>query len=219
MNLGYSWGDDRSNVAENRRRLASRGHFDASKLVIMKHVHGSHVHRIGESPPDPAEADGLVSDRAGAVLGALAADCVPALFADPHARVAGSCHAGWRGAMADIAANVVARMAELGAAPRNVRVALGPSIGPCCFEVGDEVIARFRSAFGELPNMVVDGPRKRHIDLRVVLRRSLERAGLRPEHIDSAAPCNKCEPSRFFSYRRDGKAGGCHLAFIGLTHE
>jgi copper oxidase (laccase) domain-containing protein len=111
---------------------------------------------------------------------------------------------------------VIARLQALGARPDRVRVALGPSIGPCCFEVGPEVVAAFRDALGEVPGLVVAGPRKDHIDLRVATRAVLERAGVAPAHIDDRPPCTRCEPDRFFSYRRDGRAGGIHMAFIGM---
>jgi polyphenol oxidase len=138
------------------------------------------------------------------------------LFADPVARVIGSAHAGWRGTVGGVATNVIARMVELGASAANIRVALGPSIGPCCFEVGPEVVDEFRAVFGEVPGMVVAGPKKDHIDLRVAMRAQLERAGIAPGHIDNAPPCTRCEGDRFFSYRRDGKEGGVHMGFIAM---
>jgi YfiH family protein len=214
LNLGYRWGDDRAAVDENRRLLAAHVGYPPDALQVTKHVHGTRVWQVGEPLPDPPEFDGLVTDRAGPVLGAFAADCIPILFADPRARVIGACHAGWRGTVAGVAPNVLARMIELGARPADVRVALGPSIGPCCFEVGPEVVDAFRAAFGDVPGMVVRGPNKDHIDLRRAMRASLERAGVAPAHIDDAPPCTKCEAERFFSYRRDGMEGGVHMGFI-----
>jgi hypothetical protein len=216
LNLGYRWGDEQASVDANRRRLAEHAGYDADELVVTKHVHGTRVWRIGEPLPDPPEFDGLVSDEPGAVLGAFAADCIPMIFADPVARVCGACHSGWRGTVAGVARNVVTRMVEAGATPPNIRVALGPSIGPCCLEVGDEVVDAFRAELGDLPGLVVDGPRKHHIDLRVATRVILEAAGVAPDHIDDTPPCTKCEPDRFFSFRRDGTGGGVHMGFIGL---
>ncbi len=217
LNLGRRWGDDPDLVDENRRLLAVHVGYDPAQLVATKHVHGTAVWCVGEPLPDPAEFDGLVCDRPGPVLGAFAADCIPMVFADPVARVCGAAHSGWRGTVGGVAANVVARMAECGSRPADVRVALGPSIGPCCFEVGPEVVAEFRAAFGDVPGLVVAGPRKDHLDLRVATRVVLERAGVRAEHVDAAPPCTRCEPERFFSYRRDGKDGGVHMGFIGLA--
>ena len=217
LNLGFRWGDDRAAVEENRRLLAAHVGYDPDQLQVTKHVHGTAVWAVGEPLPEPPEFDGLVCDQPGPVLGAFAADCIPMLFADPVARVAGACHAGWRGTVGGVARNVVTRMGEKGSRPADIRVALGPSIGPCCFEVGPEVVAEFRAAFGELRGLVVAGPRKEHLDLRVATRALLEAAGVAPEHIDGRPPCTKCEPERFFSYRRDGMEGGVHMGFIGLT--
>ncbi|HEY5937236.1 MAG TPA: peptidoglycan editing factor PgeF [Kofleriaceae bacterium] len=217
LNLGKRWGDDAENVDANRRILAEHVGYDPEQLVATRHVHGTNVYRVGEPLGRDAEFDGLVCDRTGPVLGAFAADCVPILFADPVARVCGAAHAGWRGTVAGVAKRVLERMAELGSKPADVRVALGPSIGPCCFEVGPEVVAEFRGALGEVPGLVVPGPNKDHIDLRVATRAMLERAGVRPEHIDDRPPCTRCEGDPFFSYRRDGKDGGVHMGFIGLV--
>lgn len=217
LNLGVSWGDDRALVETNRRLLAEHVGYDPAAVRMARHVHGTEVWTVGQPLADDARFDGLVTDRAGAVLAAFAADCIPLLFAEPDARVCGAAHAGWRGTVAGIAANMVARMQALGARADRIRVALGPSIGPCCFEVGPEVVAAFRGAFGEVAGMIVRGPHKDHVDLRVAMRAELERAGVVPDLIDARPPCTRCEPERFFSYRRDGQAGGVHMAFIGLT--
>jgi hypothetical protein len=217
LNLGYKWGDDRANVDENRRRLAEHAGYTPEALQPMRHAHGTNVWKVGEPLAESAEFDGLVTDREGPVLPAFAADCIPLLFADPDARVCGAAHAGWRGTVNGIAANVVGRLVEMGARADRIRVALGPSIGPCCFEVGPEVVAEFRAAFGDVPGMVMKGPKKDHIDLRVATRTVLERARVSPQHIDDKPPCTRCEAERFFSYRRDGKDGGVHMAFIAMT--
>ncbi len=217
LNLGMRWGDDKEHVETNRRLLAEAAGYAPAQLQVMRHVHGTNVWRVGEPLTDGAEFDGLVCGEVGPVLSAFAADCIPMLFADPVARVCGAAHAGWRGTVAGVATNVVRRMGELGARPENIRVALGPSIGACCFEVGPEVVAEFRARFGELPGLVVRGPHKDHIDLRVASRAVLEAAGVRPENIDDRPPCTRCEGDRFFSYRRDGRDGGVHMAFIGLV--
>ncbi len=214
LNLGKRWGDDEANVLENRRRLAEAAGYDPAQLQATKHVHGTVVWRVGE--PEVPECDGLVTDQVGPVLGAFAADCIPILFADPKARVIGAAHAGWRGTVGRVAKNVIERMRELGSDPKDIRVALGPSIGACCFEVGPEVVAAFRDKLGDVPGLVVTGPHKDHVDLRVALRASLERVGVR--EVDAEPPCTRCNPDRFFSYRRDGKDGGMHMGFIGLRH-
>lgn len=216
LNLGKSWGDDPALVDANRALVAAAAGYQAAALQAMKHVHGTAVWRVGEPEPTPAEFDGLVCDRPGPVLGAFAADCMPLLFADPVARVCGAAHAGWRGTVAGVAARVVERMVELGSSPSDVRVAIGPSIGPCCFEVGPEVVAEFRGRFGALAGLVVDGPVREHVDLRVALTATVREAGVPTAQVDATPPCTRCHPERFFSYRRDGRAGGIHMGFIGL---
>lgn len=234
LNLGTRWGDARANVDENRRRLANFAGYDADALVAMRHVHGTAVWAVGEAMGESAEFDGLVCDRPGPVLGAFSADCVPMLFVDPVAQVIGAAHAGWRGAIGaalpggagsepslltsgqSVASNVIRRMVERGAQAAQIRVALGPSIGPCCFEVGAEVAAQFRDALGDVAGLVITGANKPHVDLRIALRAVLERTGVRSQHIDDNPPCTKCHPDRFFSYRRDGVEGGVHMAFISI---
>jgi polyphenol oxidase len=214
LNLGFRWGDNAAHVEQNRQILASFVGYPADALQVTKHVHGTNVWRVGEPLPEPAEFDGLVTDRRGPVLGAFAADCMPIVFADPDAKVAGACHAGWRGTVDGVAENVVARMIELGAAAAQIRVAIGPSIGPCCFEVGPEVVAQFEAKFGVIPGVKVSGPNKEHLDLRLVMRHALQSVGVLAENIDDEPPCTKCNPDRFFSYRRDGIAGGVHMGFV-----
>ncbi len=217
LNLGKRWGDDPANVDANRRLLAAHAGYNPAQLIATRHVHGVDVWRVGEPLADDAEFDGLVCDRPGPVLGAFAADCIPVLFADPDARVCGAAHAGWRGTVHGVGPNVIARMVEAGARADRIRVALGPSIGPCCFEVGPEVVDLFRAALGDLPGLVVRGPVKDHLDLRIASRALFERAGVKPEHLDDRPPCTRCEGDRFFSYRRDGLEGGVHMAFIGIV--
>lgn len=216
LSLGFRDGHERDLVDANRRRVAEHAGFDIAGLVVAQPVHGVEVRYVDADLPDPVKLDGLVSDRPGVTTGALSADCIPMLFADPVARVCGSAHSGWRGTLNRIAANMVERMRALGSRPEDIRVALGPSIGPCCFEVGPEVVDAFREAHGALPGMIVPGPRRDHIDLHLVARTVLAQAGVDPAHIDGAPPCTKCDPARFFSYRRDGLGGGMHMSFIGL---
>jgi hypothetical protein len=217
LNLGYRWGDDPANVAENRRRVAVAAGYDPERLQVTRHVHGTRVWVVGDPAPDPPEFDILVDDRPGDVLGAFAADCIPIVFADPVARVVGAAHAGWRGTVAGAAPIAVRALEErFGARAADVRVALGPSIGPCCFEVGPEVVDAFRAALPGVDGLVVPGPHKDHIDLRLATRTLLERAGVRPEHIDDRPPCTRCDAERFFSFRRDGMEGGVHMGFVGI---
>ena len=216
LNLGHRWGDDPANIQRNRELVCEHGGFLFENLVVTKHVHGTEVWTLGDRLPDPPEFDGMVANEPGKVLGAFAADCIPLVFADPEARICGAAHAGWRGTVGRVAVNVVKAMVKLGARAENIRVVLGPHIGPCCLEVGSEVVEEFQKAFPGAEGLIVAGPVKEHIDLRVATRVQLEEAGVTSAHIDDTLPGTKCHADRFFSYRRDGQAGGVHMGYIGL---
>ena len=211
LNLSAKWGDDPERVRENRRRLAAAGDFDAAQLYTARQVHGAGVVAVGAGDAPEAiaarEADALVSDVPGVVLGVVTADCVPILVTDGAGRVA-AIHAGWRGTVADVVGRAVDALVALGARRPSLRAALGPSICARCFEVGPEVAAVFR----ELDGAVDDRGAKPHVDLRRANAALLGRAGVRT--IDAEPPCTMCEPARFYSYRRDGAGIGQHLGFI-----
>lgn len=213
LNLLYKWGDERARVDENRRRFAAAGGFAVERLYTARQVHGDAVVtvRAGDRPEDVAtrEADALVSDVSGVALAIGTADCVPILLSDGAGRV-GAAHAGWRGTVADVAGRVVDAMVALGARADTISAALGPSICPRCFEVGPEVA----EAFAAISGSVIPGGAKPHVDLRRANRVMLERAGVPAAAIDDAPPCTMCEPTRFFSYRRDGAGIGQHLGFV-----
>ena len=217
LNLSTSWGDEASAVAENRCRVAKAGGFDGERLYLARQVHGAVCARVdGHTPAElrGVEADALVATTAGSAVGVLTADCVPILFSDGEGRVAAA-HAGWRGTVAGVAAAALEKLVVSGARRERVRAALGPSIGPCCFEVGEEVAAAFESL---APASIVRGPGKPHVDLRRANRDLLMAAGLGSEQIDATAPCTYCERERFFSYRRDGRGIGQILSFIVVGH-
>jgi YfiH family protein len=214
LNLGMKWGDARENVLENRRRLLAAS--GASVIHLASQVHGARIVpvRPGDDPAEIArqEADGVCSDGTGIAVGIYVADCVPALFADPRTGAYAAVHAGWRGTIAGVLGAAIATLAErYGSRPSDLRVALGPAIGPCCFEVGPEVAAVFAAS------AVIERPgRKPHVDLKRAQREQLLGAGVQAAHIDASAACTMCDPEdRFFSYRRDAGHTGQHAAFIG----
>lgn len=208
-NLGRSWGDDAVCVDENLHRVATDAGFAAAKLCQVVQVHGRTALPMQQPERRQREADAMVSD-AELVLGVLSADCVSILLADGRGRV-GAAHAGWRGTAAGIAGSAVAELTALGARPAELRAVLGPSIGPCCFEVKDDVAAAFAAV---CPDSVQRRQGRIFVDLWRTNRALLLAAGLCAEHIDAAPPCTVCDGRRFFSYRRDGAGIGQHLAFI-----
>lgn len=162
LNLGLHVGDRAGDVLENRRRAAAAAGADLDELVVAEQVHGSAVAVVG--PADRGRgarelgdavpgADALVTAAAGPVLVTLVADCVPIVLVDPSAGVLATVHAGWRGTVARAAAATVRAMAALGADPASMVAGLGPAVAPHAYEVGPEVVAAFRRAFGD----AVDG--------------------------------------------------------------
>lgn len=195
LNLGLLTDDTEDAVVENRRRLAAALGFEPGQVVFARQVHGTRLidHRI-ESPEGVVEADGHVVSEPGLAPLVFAADCLPVALAGPKG--VAMVHAGWRG----LAGGVLAAGAE---AVEATRAAIGPGIGPCCYEVGEEVL----SAFGGLGEGVARG---RMLDLSEVARRLLAAAGV--EQVESAGLCTSCEEELFFSHRRDegrtGRQGG-----------
>ncbi len=214
LNLGDRWGDEPASVQENLRRVADDAGFGESPLCLVSQVHSAEVVQVLQPEQRQRQADGMVTEQP-LCLGVCSADCASLLYADGAGRVA-AVHAGWRGTLAGIASSAVQALLQLGASIAKLRVALGPCIGPCCFEVKEDVAGHFRQ---RLPDAVLHrtdahGATHLFVDLRRANRQILEAAGVRPEHIDDAAPCTHCDPQRFFSYRRDGAGIGQHLAFI-----
>lgn len=192
LNLSVVVGDERASVIRNRA-IAGAAVGRTEIWSRVKQVHGATVLRAPDpgSGPRP-EADGLHTDDPARTIAVTAADCVPVLLAAPG-RVAAA-HAGWRG----LVAGIVERTAEAVGA---VDAWAGPAIGPCCFEVGAEVVEAFRERFG--PEAVADA---RHVDLWAAYTIAARRAGV--ERAYAARICTSCHPQLFFSHRRDrGRTG------------
>jgi len=195
LNLGRMTDDDPGRVEENRRRLLGEVDGEAGRLTLNRQTHSATVHRAragGRGEP----GDGLWTDDAGVPMLALAADCLPLAVVrrggeQPAAAVL---HVGWRGLLSGI---VEAGAAALGG---RQEAAIGPGIGPCCFEVGEEVAQPFRARFG------ADVMRGRNLDLWTAAERALREAGV--ERVERVDLCTSCNPELFFSHRRDaGRTG------------
>jgi YfiH family protein len=219
MNLAYWVGDDARAVDANWDRL--RREIPELELVArLNQVHGNVVLAATRDTAAlrPA-ADGIVTAEPGVMLGIFSADGVPILMVDSRRKIAGAMHAGWRGVIADIAGAGVRAMAQLGANALNIRAAMGPSIGPCCFEVDADLGDRFgREIPGAEKHTRAGRSGKAFIDLRAVVRDQLDRAGLAPANIASVGPCTRCASDRFFSRRAaGGKITGLQMSFVGFA--
>jgi polyphenol oxidase len=201
LNLGILTADEPDRVVENRTRLCAAVGADPESSTMAWQVHGARVAEADSrgivTPGTVYErCDGLWTDRPGRPLVLLTADCFPVALA----RTSGTprlsvLHVGWRGLLAGIAQAGVAAVGGNG-----VAAAVGPGIGPCCYEVGEEVAAPFRDAFGE---DVISG---RNLDLGLATERALLAAGC--ASVERTGRCTSCEPDLFFSHRRDrGRTG------------
>ena len=221
MNLSELVGDDPAHVAENWRRVHASL---APKLSFarLRQVHGNEVVVVTRTNSDARpHADAMVTREPGIVLGIFTADCVPVLLSAARERVCGAMHAGWRGVIAGIAEAGVRAMNSLGAAPGSIRAALGPSIGPCCFEVDRELADRFAAEIPGAGRHRRDGrPAKAYLDLRAIVRDQLIAAGLAPNAIENVGPCTRCACAQYFSRRAAGGAiTGLQLSFAGFAQD
>ena len=175
-------------------------------LATLKQIHSTECVAAEGRGGVLGTGDALLEDTPGAVVAVKTADCVPLLLVDPAHRAVAAVHAGWRGAAANIAQRAVAAMgARFGSRAGDLHAAIGPAIGPCCYEVGPEVAAQFG----------VNG--RAHIDLAATLRRQLEAAGVSAPRIYQAAICTRCTPAEFHSFRRDGAPAGRQYSWAGIV--
>lgn len=186
-------------------------------LIRLKQIHSAIVRRIENtlSISDPLEGDAMVTDKAGLALGVLTADCMPTLVGESNMRVAGAIHAGWRGTLARVSERTVGMMIEeFKVDPKNLTAVIGPHIGVCCYEVGEEVV----EMYGQ-PGLFERRPEwpKPHLNLAEASRRQLVTAGIPAEQIEVSSLCTSCRPNLFFSYRREGEKTGRMLSVIGIA--
>lgn len=258
LNLGWKEEDADRNVEENRRRFVAGfcGDLRGAKrfsLVTMRQVHSDAIQTVrgGDGPLETVngravfEGDGLVTDVPGLLLGVQVADCVPVLVADVSRRVVGAFHAGWRGTLAGIVGRGIDKMqADYGSRPADLIAAVGPSIGPCCYSVGDEVRRSFEEGFGygralfeersgPLQEDVVNGhaesegggARDRmhvYLDLWEANRRQLAHAGVAEDAVTVLRECTACAREeggerRYFSHRAERGLAGRMMGGIGIV--
>jgi hypothetical protein len=207
LNVAILTGDERAAVGENRRRVCAAVGRDPAGVLIARQIHGGEVrwHDRPQEPsiwveagPAPIELDGHATANGALTPLVFVADCLPIALAGPGG--VAMVHGGWRG----LAAGIVSRGAELVEASA---AAIGPGIGRCCYEVGDEVLERFT----RLGPGIAEG---RMLDLVEVARRLLEEAGV--PQIEAAGLCTSCEAELFYSHRRDGERTGRQAGLVWL---
>ena len=210
-------------MRENYRILGKAVGFAPEETVFTRQEHTDLLLRVGRADcgtgldrEQTAVCDGILTDEPGVALVCFAADCTPVLLFDPVRQAIAAVHAGWRGTAQGIAYKAVLRMQEeFGCAPEDIRAAIGPCIGRCCFEVGPEVPDAMREALGADAEAAIE-PRgeKAHVDLKLLNRIWLQKVGV--QVIDVSPDCTMCHPDRFWSHRVTGGARGSQAAIIRL---
>ena len=199
-------------------RLAARAGSTPDGMVRLRQVHGNAVVVAEEARRREAPAgDALISRDPGLLLTVRVADCVPLLIADRSSGAVAAVHAGWRGTSAAVARRAVDAMIQrFGSRPADLAAALGPSIGPCCYETGATVRQALHEAGwrAEAIERWFEGPEHRHLNLWRANREQLIAAGLDGESVFVAGLCTACHPDWFHSYRRDGGRAGRLIAYI-----
>lgn len=231
MNLGFSRGDERENVLENYRRFAGTLGLSLEQLVLSDQVHDKKIYHVQKEDAgkgftkksDIVAVDGFLTKEKGIGLVTLYADCVPLFFYDPVQKVIGSAHAGWKGTARLIGRAMISEMQEhYGSKSQDVRVGIGPSIGPCCYEVSEDVKKEFDFLAGsvimtKIVSKTTSG--KYHLNLWQINKEILLQAGVLEEHIEISSLCTKCMHERFFSHRVMGVNRGSQAAMIALEGE
>lgn len=208
-NLSISTGDDRERVLRRRANLASHLGFATERLALQRQVHGTVVAEVGQGYT-AEESDALFTLEAGWLLGVSVADCVPVLVFDPETRLVGGIHSGWRGTVARIVEQFMEAVAvEIGAVPGRLLWWVGPSAGPCCYVVGEEVAEQF-----DRHRRHATGGGKFLLDNRGAVVDQLLGCGVQPSNLEVNHRCTICDPA-LHSYRRDGASSGRMLAVIG----
>jgi hypothetical protein len=239
LNLGFAEWDTREDVLENRRRFQAAMKAPDLTLIALRQIHSDVVCEVEKALVEPCQGDASVTSRPGILLGIQTADCVPILLVDPRKRAVAAIHAGWRGTLARIAQKTIGHMQmRFGSKPADLRAALGPAIGGCCYEVGAELVTSFTSQFagaadwfdeprtGEEPNplqwlnMMPPGhqppPKNVRLDLRKANRAQLLDAGLKAGNIYVSELCTACRTDLLFSYRKEGPESGRLMSAIGI---
>jgi YfiH family protein len=217
LNLGSAVGDDPGAVQENHERVCRALGIRREALVTAHLKHTTRVLEVGSGQCGSCvgQADGLICKESGVYLSMRFADCVPLLLYDPVRRVAGIAHAGWRGTLDGVARSIAQAMIDSGCRPDDIRVGVGPSIGPCCYEVGPEVVAAARQAGWPVEGLFRPGNGARpHLDLWEANRRQFLALGI--EQIEVAGLCTACHTDEFYSHRAENGRTGRFGAVIGV---
>jgi len=213
----FDLGGDTADAGHRREQFMVAVGLAAWPRFDLQQIHSNVAHWLGENEQANSVPEGDASGTllAGVALAIRTADCVPILLAEKHGKAVGAAHAGWRGTSEAVIRKAVDLLVDrAGVSAEDLCASIGPHIGPCCMEVGEEVVEWFH-----WPEIVVRHPHreKPHLDLGRANRLQLLEAGLKEESIQMSTLCTKCRVDMFHSYRRDGKGAGRMMSVIGLV--
>ncbi len=213
LNIGFGTDDDNALVLENRQILAKSVNISLDSFVILNQIHNTNVAVVtstmrgnGVYSRDTAlcGTDAMVTNQPDICIFVMSADCVPLLFFDPVNKVIGACHAGWRGTIKKAPLATIKTMCKtFGSIPADIIVGIGPSIGPCCYNVGGEVIDSVLRTFGSTDSLIRfdNFDWQPYFDLWATNKYLLLEAGIKDNHIELASLCTQCHHKDFFSSR------------------
>jgi len=228
LNLGLHTADNPDDVHSNRTLLAAHAGIAPEKFLYANQVHSGDVTVIDDVAVQNGvltgnlQTDAMVTDIAGVCLMVMVADCVPVMLFDPVRNVSAVIHAGWRGTVQNISSKTVLVMAEhFGSRPSDILAGIGPSIGPCCYEVGEDVEKLVLENFGTISDYIVTkkNPEKSFFDLWYANHKQLTNQGVRAANIESAKLCTRCNSGQFFSSRASGGITGRFAAGICILED
>ncbi|WP_139489937.1 peptidoglycan editing factor PgeF [Brevibacillus dissolubilis] len=226
QNMGLHVGDIPQAVVSNRRQLSERLGFPFDAFTCGDQVHGITVQRVtadsrgaGRASLDDVVActDGLHTNEPGVLLASFYADCVPLFFLDKGRKAVGVAHAGWKGTVGRISGEMIeAFHKEYSSKPEDLLIAIGPSIGVCCYEVDDRIIDEVRKSTGHWEQAVTAKQNGKYmLDLPLLNQLIFSDFGIKPEQITRTGYCTGCRTDLFFSHRKEGGKTGRMASFIG----
>lgn len=225
LNLALHVGDKQETVLKNRQELAKKLQIPLENFVFANQTHSDNIFvatqkDCGSGTFEKLDAidnvDAFITKEKKVAIAILVADCVPVLLFDKKQKVVAAVHAGWQGTLKKIAKKTVEKMMmEFSCEPKNIVVGMGPSIGPCHFEVQEDVFSQFKEAFGEENKALIKEAGKLFIDLWELNKQQLLDMGILRENIETMKKCTVCENKDFFSARKE-KVTGRFVAGIML---
>ena len=229
LNLALHVGDSCRDVIENRRLFCVGLGLDAAKMTTCRQVHGSKIACVTDKNVGAGavllddtieDTDALITNLPHTPLTLFFADCTPIMIYDRVNHAVGAAHGGWRGTAGEISLHTLELMREkFGTNPADCLASVGPAIGVCCYEIGDEVAEIFRRIYNKDSDLILkwdEKAKKYHLDLQTANVLTLQKAGLEAKYIDTADTCTSCNSRIFFSYRADGGKTGRIACTIAL---